>query len=131
MELNQTLLDEENEKILSKLDNTIGISQNKEVLRDIIKYFQVMKNYECNIDFENYNIVIRNKSSYNLYQPLITVIAKLYYKNGITLNPDVLYIDRNDFRLNKLKNEEIKEGIIVMNLITSRRDSLEMKQLIQ
>lgn len=130
MEFSQILLDEENEKILSKLDNTIGISKNKDILRDIIKYAQVMKEHKCNIEFENYNIIIRNKSSYNLYQPLISVIAELYYKNGITLNPDVIYIDRNDFRLNKLKNEEIEEGIIVMNLITSRRDSLEMKQLI-
>lgn len=131
MELSKTILDEENEQILSKLDNTIGISQNKEVLRDIIKYSQVMKKYDCHIEFENYNIIIRNKSAYNLYEELISVIAELYYKNGITLNPDVIYIDRNDFRYNKLKNEDIEQGIIVINLITSRRDNSEMKQLIE
>ena len=74
MKLNEELLDEENEKILSRLDNTIGLSKNKAILRDIIRYHKVMQQYTCNIEFENYNIVIRNTSSYILYEELISVI---------------------------------------------------------
>ena len=37
MELIEELLDEENEKILSKLDNKLGLSKNKNILRDIIR----------------------------------------------------------------------------------------------
>ena len=43
MELLEEKLDEKNEKILSKLDNAIGISQNKQILRDIVKYSRIMK----------------------------------------------------------------------------------------
>lgn len=115
MELIEDLLDEENEEILSKLDNTIGLSNNKQVLRDIIRYSQVMKKHECDVEFENYNIVIRNKSSYNMYESLIEVIAELYYKNGITLNPNYKYVNRDDIKDNRLDTKEkIEEGMIVM-----------------
>ncbi len=60
-------LDEANEKILNKLDDTIGLSKNKEVLRDIIKYHKVIKQYDCNIKFENYNIVIRNEKNVSIF----------------------------------------------------------------
>ena len=131
MKLNQELLDEENEKILSKLDNTIGISQNKEVLRDIIKYSQVIKAHSCNIEFENYNIIIRNKSAYNLYEELIIVISDLYFKNNIIHQPNILYMTRDDLRFNKIKKEnyqEIEEGIIVFDLTATRRSINEIKK---
>ena len=102
----EELLDEENEKILSKLDDTIGLSKNKEALRDIIRYHNVMQKYNCNIEFENYNIVIRNDSSYNLYEELIYIIAEIYYKNGIIDNPNILYIDPDEFRQNTRKKEK-------------------------
>ena len=121
MEINEGLLDEENEKILSKLDNAIGLSKSKEVLRNIIKYNKVLKNYDCNIEFENYNIVIRNESSYTFYEELISVIAEVYYKNGIISNLNILYFDPEEIRYDiknkkKINNEDIKEGIIVIDL---------------
>ena len=136
MKLNEELLDEENEKILSRLDNTIGLSKNKAILRDIIKYHKVMQQYTCNIEFENYNIVIRNTSSYTLYEELISVIAEIYYKNGIILNPNILYFDPEEFRRNTRRKEErnykdIKEGLIVINLELLKRDPKEIKEEIE
>ena len=121
MKICEELLDEENEKILSKLDDTIGLSKNKVVLRDIIKYHKVVQQYECNIDFENYNIVIRNKSNYTLYEKLISVIAEIYYKNGIIPNPKILHVNPYVFKHNarkkeKSENKDIKEGLIVIDL---------------
>ena len=136
MELNEDLLDEENEEILSKLDDTIGLSKNKEVLRDIIKYHKVMQQYECNIEFENYNIVIRNDSSYTFYEELISVIAEVYYKNGIILNKNILYFDPDEFRQNARKKEKsnykgIEEGLIVLDLEALRRNPKEIKEEIE
>ena len=108
MKICEELLDEENEKILSKLDDTIGLSKNKVVLRDIIKYHKVVQQYECNIDFENYNIVIRNKSNYTLYEKLISVIAEIYYKNGIIPNPKILHVNPYVFKHNARKKEKFK-----------------------
>ncbi len=133
MKLNEELLDDENEKILSKLDDTIGLSKNKVILRDIIKYHKVMQKYRCNIEFENYNIIIRNTSSYNLYEELISVIAEVYYKNGIIPNPDILYFDPDEFRYNTRKkesktNNDIKEGLIVIDLVELRRSPKRIKE---
>ena len=58
------LLDAEDEKILNELDNLCGVVQNKEVLKDIILYIKLKQNNE--LDFGNYNIIVRNNSSYNL-----------------------------------------------------------------
>ena len=136
MKLDEELLDVENEKILNKLDDTIGLSKNKEILRDIIKYHEVMKKYNCNIEFENYNIVIRNSSSYTRYEELISVIAEVYYKNGIIPNQDVLYFNSDEFRQNTRKKEksnykDIKEGVIVLDLELLRRTPKEIKEEIE
>jgi len=134
MESKNVLLDKANEEILDKLDNTIGLSQNKDVLREIIRYHEVMQNYKCNVEYENYNIVIRNKSSYNLYEDLIKVISEIYYKNNIISHPNAFYMSKEDFRLNKLKKEDYKtveEGIIVIDLTNSRREANEIRKIIE
>ncbi len=136
MKLDEELLDENNEKILRKLDDTIGLSKNKIILRDIIKYHNVMKQYECNIEFENYNIVIRNNSSYTFYEELISVIAEIYYKNGIILDPNILYFNPDEFRHNTRKKEkseykDIKEGLIVIDLEAIGRTPKGLKEEIE
>lgn len=134
MESKNVLLDKANEEILDKLDNTIGLSKNKDVLREIIRYHEVMQNYKCNVEYENYNIVIRNKSSYNLYEDLIKVISEIYYKNNIITKPNAFFMSKEDFRLNKLKKEDYKtveEGIIVIDLTNLRRDSSETRKTIE
>lgn len=128
MEIEDELLDEENEKIISKLDETVGLSNNKKILRDIIRYNKVMQNSLCNIEFENYNIIIRNESYYNLYEDLISVIAEIYYKNGITLNKDIYYMTREDFRVNQNLCEKIKESIVVIDFNIVRRDMIEFRK---
>ena len=136
MKLDEELLDAKSEKILNKLDDTIGLSKNKEILRDIIKYHKVIKQYDCNIEFENYNIVIRNNSNYTFYEKLISVIAEIYYKNGIILNKNILYFNPDKFRQNTRKKEkdnykDIKEGLIVFDLEALRITPKEMKEEIE
>lgn len=128
MELVEELLDKENEKILSRLDNTVGLSKNKEILRNIMRYHKVKQEFSCDIEFENYNIIIRNESSYNFYEELISVIAEFYYKNGIVLNSDILYIKE------KLKDKEIKaikEGIIVIDMDEVGGSQSEIKKMVE
>ena len=132
----EELLDEESEKILNKLDATIGLSKNKEALRDIIRYHKVIKQYKCDIEFENYNIVIRNNSSYTFYEELISVIAEIYYKNGIILDPNILYLDPDEFRHSTRKKEkreykDIKEGLIVIDLDAIGRSPKGLKEEIE
>ena len=136
MKLDEELLDEENEKILDRLDNTIGLSKNKTILRDIIKYHKVMQQYECNIEFENYNIVIRNKSNYAFYEELISVIAEIYYKNGIIQNSNILYFKSDEFKQNTRRKEkscytDIEEDLIVIDLELLRINPKEIKEEIE
>lgn len=131
MESKNVLLDKANEEILDKLDNFIGLSQNKEVLRKIIRYHEVMQNYKCNVEYENYNIVIRNKSSYNLYEDLIRVISEIYYKNNIITNPNTFYMPKEDFIFKKEECKTVQEGIIVMDLTSLRGEKSEIRKIIE
>ena len=119
MEKSELLLDEANEKILNKLDNIVGLNKCKDTLREIIKYHEIMREYKCNIEFENYNIIIRNESAYNSYEKLVKVIAEIYYENKIISNSDILYISKDEIRINRVKMEKwegAKEGLIVLDL---------------
>lgn len=119
MEKSELLLDEANEKILNKLDDIVGLNKCKYTLREIIKYHEIMREYKCNIEFENYNIIIRNESAYNSYEKLVKVIAEIYYENKIISNPNILYISKDEIRQNRVKMEkweDVKEGLIVLDL---------------
>lgn len=109
-------LDSEDEKILNELDNLCGVIQNKEVLRDIILYIKLKQNNE--LDFGNYNIIIRNNSSYNLLNDLIKVCAKVFLKYNIIENDRICYLDkivnsRRDCPFDKITG--IDDSIIVIN----------------
>lgn len=133
MEKSKLLLDEANEKILNKLDNIVGLNTCKDTLREIIKYHEIMQEYKCNVDFENYNIIIRNESLYNSYEKLVKVIAEIYYENKIILNPNILYISRDEIRVNRVKGEKwenVEEGIIVLDLIDLRWSSSDIRKSI-
>lgn len=131
MELKEELLDEANEKIISKLDNKIGIEHNKQALREIIKCYKVMKGAKSNFELDNYNIVIRNESSYTLYEELINVIAEIYLENGIIQNSNILYLDRLDYRINRMKNIKIEEDVIVIDFNQTRKEKSDVKKMIQ
>ena len=133
MEKSELLLDEANEKILNKLDNCVGLSKCKDTLREIIKYHEIMREYKCNIEFENYNIIIRNESAYNSYEKLVKVIAEIYYENKIISNSDILYISRDEIRVNRVKGkkwEDVEEGIIVLDLSDLRWSSSDIRKSI-
>ena len=109
-------LDAEDEKLIGELDNLCGVIQNKEVLRDIILYIQLRENNELNLG--NYNILIRNNSSYNLISDLIKICSKIFLKYNIIENDRICYLDkilnsRNDKPLDKIIG--IDDSIIVMN----------------
>lgn len=130
MELREELLDEENEKILNRLDNMIGLSKNKTVLRNIIRFSKLMKKYNWKTNYENYNIIIRNESAYNLYEKLISLVAELYYKNKIILNPKILYLNLEKIDLKKFDIKAVEEGLIVINFSNQRKDLLELKKIL-
>lgn len=130
MELKEELLDEENEKILSRLDNMIGLSKNKSVIRNIIRFSKVIDKYEWEIKYKNYNIIIRNESAYNLYEELISVIAEIYYKNRMILNPQVLYLNLEKIDLKSFDTETIKEGVVVINFSNQSSDLLKLKNIV-
>ena len=91
--LNEYNLDAEDEKIIDELDNLFGVIQNKEVLRNIIIYSKLRKNNE--ITFGNYNIIIRNNSSYDFLDDFLGICAKLFVKNNIIPNERICYFDKN------------------------------------
>ena len=127
------LLSEANEKILSKLDNTIGLGELKEKIREMIRYHEVMKKYKCNIEFENYNIILRKRSSYNSYKDLLQVISEIFYENKITLNSDILKINIDDIRnekFNEKKYRAIKEDIIFIDITEGYRNVEEIREKI-
>lgn len=109
-------LDLEDEKILNELDNLCGVVQNKEVLRDIILYIKLKQNNE--LDFGNYNIIVRNNSSYNLLNDLLKVCSKVFLKYNIIKNESICYLDkiinsRRECPLDKIAG--IDDSIIVIN----------------
>ena len=56
-------LDVEDEKIIDELDNLFGVIQNKEVLKNMVIYSKLREDNK--VKFGNYNIIIRNDSSYS------------------------------------------------------------------
>ena len=109
-------LDSEDEKIINELDNLCGVVQNKEVLRDIIIYIKLKQNNK--LDFGNYNIIIRNNSSYNLLNDLLKVCSKVFIKYNIIENERICYLDkiinsRRDCPFDKISG--IEDSIIVIS----------------
>ena len=109
-------LNYEDEKIINELDNLCGVVQNKEVLRDIILYIKLKQNNK--LDLGNYNIIIRNNSSYNVLNDLIKVCAKVFLKYDIIENDRICNLDkivnnRGDCPFDKITG--IDDSIIVIN----------------
>ena len=114
--LKEYLLDAEDEKILDELDNLCGVVQNKEVLKNMIIYSKLRSKGEIN--FGNYNIIVRNASSYNLLNDLLKVSSKIFLKYNIIANDKICYLDklvnlRRDCPLDKITG--IEDSIIVIN----------------
>ena len=114
--LNNYKLNSEDEKILNELDNLYGVVQNKEILREIILYIKLRQNNE--LDLGNYNIIIRNNSSYNLLNDLLNVCSKIFIKYKIIENEKICYLDkiinsRRDCPFDKITG--IEDSIIVIN----------------
>ena len=114
--VNNYKLDVEDEEILKELDDLCGVVQNKDVLRDIILYIKLKQNNE--LDFGNYNIIVRNNSSYNLLNDLLKVCAKIFMKYNIIQNDNICFLDkvinsRRNCPFDKISG--IDEAIIVIN----------------
>ena len=105
----------EDERIIDELDNYCGVVQNKEVLKDMIVFSKLKKKGE--VDFGNFNIIVRNDSSYLLLNDLLKVVGKLLLKHGIIPNDKICYLDsainKNvSFPLNYISG--IDEAIVVI-----------------
>lgn len=114
--LNNYKLDAEDEKILEDLDNLCGVIQNKEVFKEIITYIKLKQNNKLN--FGNYNIIVRNNSSYNLLNDLLKVCSKIFKKYNIIENEKICYLDKviNSRRACPFdKISGIDDSIIVIN----------------
>ena len=114
--LSSCKFDTEDEMIINELDNLYGVVQNKEVLRDLILYIKLKQNNE--LDFGNYNIIVRNDSSYNVLNDLIKVCAKIFLKYNIIENNNICYLDkvvkgRRDCPFDMITG--IDDSIIVIN----------------
>lgn len=114
--VNSYKLDAADEKIINELDNLCGVVQNKEILRDIILYIKLKQNNK--LDFGNYNIIVRNNSSYNLLNDLLKVCAKIFMKYNIIQNNNICYLDKivknsKDSPFDKIC--EIEDSVIVIN----------------
>ena len=120
-------LDLEDENIINELDNFCGVVQNKDIFRDIILYTKLRQNNIIN--FGNYNVIIRNDSSYCLLKDLINVYVKILLKYKIIRNNNICFLDK----VKELKNNntlidkilEIDDSIIVINEKKLRFDLLE------
>ena len=122
-------LDAEDEEILGELDNLCGVIQNKEILRDMILYIKLKQNNE--IDFGNYNIIIRNNSSYNLLNDLLKVCAKVFKKYNIIENEKIEMIISNIKDLAGNEKEPVyttgkEESYVIYNNVPVEIDKLEI-----
>ena len=109
-------LNAEDERIIDELDNLCGVVQNKEILKDMIIYTKLRKNGE--IDFGNYNILVRNDSDYLLLDDLLKVVGKILLRHHIISNDRICYLDRAinksvPFPLDYISG--IEESIIVIS----------------
>ena len=109
-------LNAEDEKIIDELDNLCGVVQNKEVLKNMIIYKKLRNKGE--VDFGNFNIIVRDDSSYNLLDGLLKVAGKIFYKYNIIPNDRICYLDklvnnRKDSPFEKIAI--VEDGIIVIN----------------
>lgn len=114
--LKEYSLDAEDERIINELDYLYGVIQNKEVLRNMVIYTKLKKN--GNVAFGNYNIIVRNDSSYNILNDLLKVCSKLFLKHKIISNDRICYLDkivnnRRDCPLDKIAG--VEDSIIVIN----------------
>ena len=109
-------LDTEDEKIIEELDNLCGVIQNKQVLKNMITYARLREKEK--IDFGNFNLIIRNNSSYNMVDDLLKICKKIFLKYNIIQNDKICYLDRitNGRRNNPLdKIIGIESDVIVIN----------------
>lgn len=109
-------LDAEDKKILDELDNLCGVIQNKEVLKDMILYIKLRQDRK--IGFGNYNIIIRNNTSYDILKDFLKVCTKIFMKHNIIKSDKIYYLEKN---IGNRRNDEfdrisgIEEDIIVIN----------------
>ena len=87
----------EDERIIDELDNFCGVVQNKEVLKDMIVFSKLKKRGE--VDFGNFNIIVRNDSAYLLLNDLLKVVGKLLLRHNIIPQPTPQVNDGGERRL--------------------------------
>ena len=113
---NEFELTTEDEKIINELDNYCGVVQNKEALRNVVRYLKLKENGK--ISFGNNNAIIRNDTSYHLLNDFLKVYAKILLKYGVVKNDKICYMDRLvNSRRDSLMEKflKVEESIVVIN----------------
>lgn len=107
----------ETERILKEADSIYGFEKGKEVLKNYASYISMKK--KEGIDFGNYNILIRNRSSYDSAQKVVDVIWKLLKSENV-INTPYKYLTREDIRKRLTTNEfeamkKVEEELVVID----------------
>ena len=123
-------LDAEDEEIINELDNFCGVVQNKEALRNVIRYLKLKESGRINFGNNN-NAIIRNNSSYDLLNDFLKVYGKILLKYKVIKNNKICYLDnliknRRDSFVEKFL--KIEEDIIVINERKMRFDFVNEKE---
>ena len=105
------------EEIINEIDTIYGASKCKEVIRNYASYIEMKKAGE--IDFGNYNILIRNKSEYEYYEKVIEIIWKILKSNDM-INTSYRCLERDVIRKSGVKNDfttlkDIEEQLLIID----------------
>ena len=102
------------EEILKELDGIYGTDQCKEVIRNYASYIEMKNRGE--VEFGNYNILIRNQSEYGASEQLVEVIWKILKANQIVKTP-YRYLERDMIKKggNYKAIQELEEELLIID----------------
>lgn len=107
-------VDVKTEEILKELDCIYGTEQCKEVIKNYASYIEMKKSGE--VEFGNYNILIRNQSEYGASEQLVEVIWKILKANQIVKTP-YRYLERDVIKKggNYKAIQELDEELLIID----------------
>lgn len=94
-------------EIIKEIDNIYGLDECKETIINYNTYI----NLNGQLNFGNYNVLIRNKSQYDSYEKLVELLSKLLKANNIINS--CMYLETEHFGSDKEKSEIEAELLIV------------------
>lgn len=93
----------ETEEILERIEGIYGADKCIDVIKNYVSYIEMKKRGE--IDFGNYNILIRNESEYNSSYELVEMIWKILKVNKV-IHTTYRYLEREEIKKARMSNQE-------------------------